>query len=100
MPAEKLEVLLEMQTLRDIVTLIRVEKIGDDTMTVSFRDTFLAINFKVQSQAKRPAPSLVNFVPAPAHHLYLALPVAFTQPGAHLSAEPCIAPQIHACLCV
>ena len=34
-------------------------------------------------------PGLVNFVPAVAYHLCLALPVAFTQPLAHLLAKPC-----------
>ena len=32
---------------------------------------------------------MVNFVTALAYHFCLALPTAFTQPGAHLSAEPC-----------
>ena len=34
-------------------------------------------------------PGLVNFVPAVAYHFCLALPAAFTQPGAQLLAEPC-----------
>ena len=32
---------------------------------------------------------MVNFVPAVAYHICLALPAAFTQPGIHLLAEPC-----------
>ena len=32
---------------------------------------------------------MVNFVPAVAYHFCLALPAAFTQPGALLLAEPC-----------
>ena len=52
----------------------------------------------VQGSAKRRAPGLVNFgelfvlvnfVPAVAYHFCLALPAAFTQPGARLLAEPC-----------
>ena len=35
------------------------------------------------------APGLVNFVPALAYHICLALPAEFTQPGDHLLAEPC-----------
>ena len=31
----------------------------------------------------------MNLVPAVAYHFCLALPAAFTQPGAHLLAEPC-----------
>ena len=31
-----------------------------------------------------------SFVPAVAYHFYLALPAAFTQPGAQLLAQPCI----------
>ena len=38
------------------------------------------------------APGLVKFVPAVAYHFCLALPAAFTQPGAHLLAKPCTAP--------
>ena len=34
-------------------------------------------------------PVLVNFVAAVAYHFFLNLPAAFTQPGAHLFAEPC-----------
>ena len=34
------------------------------------------------------APGLVNFVIALAFHFCMALPVAFTQPGAHLLAKP------------
>ena len=44
----------------------------------------------VQGSAKRPSPSLVNFVAALAYHFCLALPAEFTHPGAHLLAEPCI----------
>ena len=33
---------------------------------------------------------MVKFVPAVAYHFCLALPAAFTQPGDHLLAEPCI----------
>ena len=44
----------------------------------------------VQGLVKRRSPGLVNFVIAFAYHFYLALPVAFTQPRAHLlAAEPC-----------
>ena len=43
----------------------------------------------VQSSAYRWAPGLVNFVHAVAYHFCLALPVAFTQPGVRLLAEPC-----------
>ena len=43
----------------------------------------------VQGSAKRRAPDLVNFVPVVAHHFCLALPAAFTQPGAQLLAHPC-----------
>ena len=32
---------------------------------------------------------MVNFVAALVYHLCLALPAAFTQPGAHLLAKPC-----------
>ena len=31
----------------------------------------------------------MKFVPAIAYHFYLAMPAAFTQPGAHLLAQPC-----------
>ena len=44
---------------------------------------------RVQGLAKRWSPGLVNFVPALAYHFCLVLPAAFTQPGAHLLAEPC-----------
>ena len=44
----------------------------------------------VQGSAKKRSPSLVNIVAAVACHLRLALPAAFTQPGAHLLADPCI----------
>ena len=44
----------------------------------------------VQGSAKRHAPCLVEFIPAVAYHFCLALPTAFTQPGAHLLAGPCI----------
>ena len=37
---------------------------------------------------KESFPGLVNFVTAVAYHLCLSLPAAFTQPGAHLVAEP------------
>ena len=43
---------------------------------------------KIQGLAKRRSPGLVNFVDAVAYHFSLSLPAAFTQPGAHLSAEP------------
>ena len=46
--------------------------------------------FTVQGSAKRRAPGLVRFVPAVACHFCLALPAAFTQPGAHLLADPFI----------
>ena len=42
-----------------------------------------------QGFAKRRSPGLVNFVAAAAHHFFLALPAAFTQPGDRLLAEPC-----------
>ena len=35
------------------------------------------------------SPCLVNFVPAVAYHICLAMPAAFTQPKNHLLAEPC-----------
>ena len=41
------------------------------------------IQVLIQGLAKRWSPGLVNFVPAVAYHFYLALPVAFTQPGDH-----------------
>ena len=44
---------------------------------------------EIQGLAKKPAPGLVNFVPAAAYHFCLALPAEFTQPGDHLLAEPC-----------
>ena len=44
----------------------------------------------IQGSAKRQSPGLVNFIPAVAFHFWLALPTAFTQPGARLLAEPCI----------
>ena len=34
----------------------------------------------------------MNFVPALAYHFCLSLPAGFTQPGAHLLAEPCTHP--------
>ena len=43
----------------------------------------------IQGSAKRWSPGLVSFVPALAYHFCLALPAAFTQPGACLLAEPC-----------
>ena len=56
-----------------------------------FRD-FLKITryCLLQGSAKRWTPGLVNFVPAVAYHFCLALPAAFTQPGAHMLTEPCI----------
>ena len=44
---------------------------------------------ETQSLAKRRTPGLVNFVPAVAYHICLALPAAFTQPRARFSAELC-----------
>ena len=44
---------------------------------------------RLQGSAKKRSPGLVNFVPALAYHLCLALPAAFTQPGDHFLAEPC-----------
>ena len=44
----------------------------------------------VQGSAKRRSLGLVKFVIALAYHFCLALPAAFTQPGACLFAEPCI----------
>ena len=43
----------------------------------------------VQGSTNRRALGLVNFVPALAYHFSLNLPAAFTQPRAHLLAEPC-----------
>ena len=43
----------------------------------------------VQGSAKRHAQGLVNFISAVAFHFCLALPAVFTQPRAHLLAEPC-----------
>ena len=40
--------------------------------------------------AKKRSPGLVNFAGAVAYHFCLAFPAAFTQPGAHHLAEPCI----------
>ena len=45
---------------------------------------------EIQGSAKRRASGLVNIVAALAYHFWLALPAAFTQPGDHLLAEPCI----------
>ena len=45
---------------------------------------------QVQGSVNRRSPGLVNYVPALAYHLCLDLPAAFTQPGDHLLAEPCI----------
>ena len=45
---------------------------------------------EIQGSAKRRSPGLVHFVTALAYHCCLAWPAAFTQPGAHLLAEPCI----------
>ena len=44
----------------------------------------------IQGSAKRQSPGLVNFVTALAYHFCLPLPAAFTQPGDHLIAKPCI----------
>ena len=44
----------------------------------------------VQGSAKRRSPGLVKFVAAVTYYFCLALPGAITQPGDHLSAEPCI----------
>ena len=44
----------------------------------NFRTLFLV----VQNSAKRLALGLVNFIPAVAYHFCVALPAAFTQPGA------------------
>ena len=49
----------------------------------------------VQSSAKRWVPGLVNFVHALAYHFCPALVAAFTQPGAHLFAEPCTSKSLH-----
>ena len=43
----------------------------------------------VQGTTKRLGSGLVNFVTALAYHFCLNFPAAFTQPGDHLSAEPC-----------
>ena len=51
---------------------------------------FLSPVCTVQGSPKRWSPVLVNFVPAVAYHLCLALPAVCTQPGACLLAEPCI----------
>ena len=45
----------------------------------------------LQGRAKKWSPGLVNFVTAVAYHFCLSLPAAFTRPGDHLLAEPCIA---------
>ena len=52
----------------------------------SIHPTFL---YHKQGSAKRWSPVLVIFFTAHAYHFYLTLPTAFTQPGDHLSAEPC-----------
>ena len=44
----------------------------------------------IQGSAKRWSPGLVNFVTALAYHFCLALPAAFTQPGARLFADLCM----------
>ena len=38
---------------------------------------------------------MVNYVAAVAYHFCLALPAAFTQPGAHFFAEPCTQLKTH-----
>ena len=43
-----------------------------------------------QGPAKRWSPGLVNFVAAFVYHFCMASPAAFTQPGKHLLAEPCM----------
>ena len=43
----------------------------------------------VQRSAKVGDPGLVNFITAVAYHFCPSLPAAFTQPGVHLSADPC-----------
>ena len=45
----------------------------------------------LQGLANWRAQGSVNFVPAVAYHFCLNLPAAFTQPRAHLLAEPCMA---------
>ena len=45
----------------------------------------------LQCSTKRQSPGLVNFITALSYHFCLALPSAFTQPGAHLIEEPCMA---------
>ena len=49
----------------------------------------------VQGSTNRRAPGLVNFVLALAYHFCLNLPAAFSQPGARLLVEPCIAVEEH-----
>ena len=48
------------------------------------------VAYEVHASAKRWSPGLVNFVTDLAYHFCLALPAAFTQPGEHLLADPCI----------
>ena len=45
----------------------------------------------VQGSPIRPFQGLVNFVPAVAYYFCLNVPAAFSQPGAHLILEPCMA---------
>ena len=54
-----------------------------------FANSFFTIDWSIQGSAKRRSPGLVNFVAAVAYHFCLALPAVFSQPGAHLFAEPC-----------
>ena len=51
----------------------------------------------IQGSANRWSTGLVSFVPALAYHFCLALPAAFTQPGACLLAEPCRGDKKAAC---
>ena len=43
-----------------------------------------------KAQLKRWTPGMVKFDPAVAFHFCLALPAAFTQPGAHFLTELCV----------
>ena len=61
---------------------LRHKQIKSDVSYVSISE--------IQSSAKRWFPGLVNFVSAIPYHFCLAYPAAFTQPGNHLLAYPCI----------
>ena len=46
--------------------------------------------YEIQGSDKRWSLGLVNLVTALAYHFCLTLPAAYTQPGVHLLAKPCI----------